>query len=91
MSKIVGTNHLAHMPKEERVKEMRLITRRVYGTEEGALVLTALLHALYFTREATTPQEVALKNFATFYLEDALGISLGHSATVALLNKEVPK
>jgi len=85
---IKGTNYLAELSEKERLVELRRLARSVYGTEEGALVLTALLQDLHWNQESKYPSEDILKNFATFYLRERLGINLGHSATVALLNKE---
>lgn len=80
-------NIIAQLPAKDREAALKEMTRRVYSTPEGALVLSALLQDLYWTTAAETPDQVALRNFATRYLTKRLGINLGHNATVALLNQ----
>jgi len=85
--KLKSANYIAQLPRGEAEKELQRITRAVYSTPEGAIVLSALLQDLCWNDEAQTLEQHALKNFATFYLKDRLGLKMGHSATVALLNQ----
>jgi hypothetical protein len=85
--KVVSPNIIAQLPPKDREPALQEMTRRVYSSPEGAQVLSALLQDLFWTTAAMTPDQVALKNFATLYLTKRLGINLGHNAIVALLNQ----
>jgi hypothetical protein len=87
MNRVVSPNTLTGLSAKDADRALQSMTRAVYSTPEGALVLTALLQDLYFNRQAETPEQAALKNFATHYLVNRLGVKLGHNATVALLNQ----
>lgn len=87
MSRVVSHNYIAELPVKEQVPELRRITRELYSTPNGAIVLSALLQDLHWTKETATSEQVALRNFAAYYLKERLGINLGHDATVALLNQ----
>ena len=54
--------------EEIQIREIQQMHRRVFGTEEGRQVLTMLLEDLYYFDVATTPEQVALKNYATSIL-----------------------
>jgi hypothetical protein len=87
MNQVVSPNWLAALPPKERAEALQRITREVYSTPNGALVLSALLQDLNWTRDDIDGDKVVLRNFATYYLKERLGINLGHSATLALLNQ----
>ncbi len=83
---IVSDNYLAELPHEERVEEIKRLTVKVFSTPEGALVLSSILESLYWNREAETPDQVALRNYATYFVREHLGVRLGHKVNVAMLN-----
>lgn len=73
-------------------REIQAMHRRVFGTDEGKIVLTMLLEGLYYFDVTATPEQVALKNFATSY-KDRLGNldTFGEvDALLAAINKKEP-
>ena len=54
--------------EEEQIREIQQMHRRVFGTDEGRQVLTMLLEDLYYFDVAITPEQAALKNYATSIL-----------------------
>ena len=68
----------------EAEKEVKRLFSRVLGTDEGKIVLTMILEDLYYFDVAATPEQVALKNYATMLLRK-LGDLDNYGATSALL------
>ena len=53
--------------------------RRFYDSDEGRKILYAILVAdLGIFREATTQEEVALKNYACYFVREHLGLMEAH-------------
>lgn len=59
---------------ELEAREARAMYRRVFGTPEGTKVLTSMLIDLGLFRETTTPEQAALKNYATDLVMSKIGI-----------------
>jgi uncharacterized membrane protein len=77
----------------EQLQEITRICRRVLcDTVDGAIVLSVLLDDLHWNAKTTLPEDVALRNFATFFLQKRLGIMNDTLAAVsAVINTEVHK
>ncbi len=58
---------------EEQNKELIKTFRRVFKTEDGKIVLNALLTDLYFFDKAKTDDEKALSEYAKFFIKERLG------------------
>ncbi len=61
--------------KDKEKEEARAMVRRVYSTPDGKRVLTALLLDLGYFGQAESPGDVALRNFAAFYLKERVGFT----------------
>jgi hypothetical protein len=77
---------LKKKPPAEQMAEIRRQFRAVFDSQEGTFVLAAILDDLGFWREATTPEAMALKNYATVLMKDRLGARDLYSVTQAVLS-----
>ena len=74
-------------PPSEQEEKVREIGRRLFSSPDGAIFLAVLLDDLHYTTPAITERETALKNYATVFLRDRLGLTKDSLAvTTALLN-----
>jgi len=79
-----------HLTEREQMAELQAMFRRVFGTKEGAIVLSAILQDLGWNTKTTTPEAGALKNYASHLLQERLGVTNDTLATItAILNDEV--
>lgn len=72
------------MTQQEQEAEARAMVRRVFSTPEGKKVFTGLMFDLGLFREATDPDSVAKRNFATFYLRERIGLFKAQDAASAI-------
>lgn len=59
--------------------------RQAFSGKEGRIVLGALLEDFLIFSKAETPEEVALKNYGTFFLTERLGVRPGLDTINALM------
>lgn len=59
---------------EEQNKALQKTFKRVFQTEDGKIVLNALLTDLHFFNEAKTEAETALCEYAKFLIRERLGV-----------------
>lgn len=62
-------NFLSGLKESEKWEALQDMFRRVFSTEEGKVVFTAMLEDLRFFSQTTSPEEEALKNYATYLLK----------------------
>lgn len=74
------------VPAEERPRQIRRLFRMVFDTRQGREVLAILLADLHYFEEATNPDAQALRNFATSFLRNRLGITDAQATACAILN-----
>jgi hypothetical protein len=74
--------------EKEQMVEIRALCRRVCGTEEGAIFVTILLQDLGWNTEGETPKEIILRNFATYFLKERLGITKDPLAVISTVMSE---
>jgi len=61
--------------KPEEQNEMLVETcRKVFGTEDGKIVLNMLLADLFFFKQAHTKRENFLNDYAKFFIRNRLGV-----------------
>ncbi len=72
-------------PPDEQANALKAICQRVFTTEEGRIVFNMLMTDLRFFDEANTEAEVALSEYAKFFLRERLGIVNTLDATNALM------
>lgn len=81
--------------KDEKEKERQLqaLLRRVFcETTDGAIALSVLAEDFCYNRVAVTPEDVALRNCFTAFLQKRLGLTTDTLATlVAIINNQVHK
>ena len=75
-------------PVEKQDKELKRMFRTCFSTEEGKIVLTALLEDLCFYRECKTQEEETLNNFAKVLMSKRMGIANSFDITNCLLKCE---
>lgn len=63
------------LPEGERAAAIRHLFQEVAGTPQGLQAFTILLMDLYYFREAADEEAVALKNYATRFLRERLGVT----------------
>jgi hypothetical protein len=68
--------------REELVKTFR----RVFTTPDGRACLVVLLEDLKFREQVNNQNDEALRNYATFLLQERIGIDLRKDGIDALLN-----
>ena len=74
-------------PAADQEEEIRKIGLSLFSTAEGAIFLATMLDDLGFNRSAATERDIALRNFATTFLNRRLGLTQDSMAvTTALLN-----
>lgn len=66
-------------------KALQEAFQRLFKTEDGRVVLNALLSDLYYFNGAKTEAEKALCEYAKFFLKERLGITKTLTVTDALL------
>lgn len=71
---------------EKQEEELERMFFNVFMTEEGKIVLTALLEDMCFFRECKSQDEVCLNNFAKFILKKRMGITNTMDITTKLLS-----
>jgi hypothetical protein len=76
---------LARVKPEERDAYAVTLFRELFTTPRGAQVLMLLLADLRFFGEARNPDEVALKNYATTFIRERLGVTDPQLLTSAIL------
>lgn len=85
MSKCVIPGYETSRP-EEQIKALKETFKRVFKTDDGRIVLNALLNDLFYFTEAKTEAEKALCEYAKFFLRERLGITKTLDITDALIN-----
>lgn len=61
-------------PPEEQARALQITCRRLFSTDDGRIVFNMLMTDLRFFDEASTGAEVALSEYAKFFLRERLGI-----------------
>jgi hypothetical protein len=61
--------------EEEQIAALREYFQRVFTTEDGRIVLNALLADLFFFQDATTDAQKALSEYAKYFIRERLGIT----------------
>lgn len=78
---------LGELEEEDRSRRVKEAFGKVAATEDGQIVFHVIFDNLYFFREAETPEQQALNNYAKFLLgffgEDAI-----YRVMEALIKKE---
>lgn len=64
----------------------RKMFHRVFGTPEGSVALAQLLDDWHYGQEVSAPGDVALRNYAEFFLHERLGITDRIAITAALVD-----
>lgn len=74
------------LPEREQAEACRQWMRRFMGTQEGEWFLALFLRDHYYFEEAKNPEEQALRNYATFFLRERLGVTSSVAYVRALLD-----
>lgn len=69
-------------------RDMSLLFREVFSTEAGRKVLEQLLIDLRFFDNCSTPDEIALNNYAKFMIKNRLKIDNRERITGAILDSK---
>lgn len=85
MSKCVLPGYETAKP-EEQAEALRKVFKRVFTTEDGRIVLNAILNDLYYFDKVRTEAESALNNYAKFLVGERLGAGKTLSITDSILN-----
>lgn len=72
----------------EEQKEMQKTFREVFSNYDGKKVLNVILNDLLFFQPCKTERDVALRNYATFLLEERMGFKDTISIVENLLKSE---
>lgn len=59
---------------EQQRKKLVETFRKVFATNDGKVVLNAILYDLFYFTEATTDSEQALNQYAKYFIKERLGI-----------------
>lgn len=71
----------------EKQQEILIETfRRVFKSEDGRVVLNALLFDLHYFSEATTDSEMALNQYAKYFIKNRLGIKNTFALSNAIID-----
>lgn len=84
---VENPDHATDEQLEEANRVLQEIFVRVFRGEEARIVLGVLLEDLHVFRTATTPEEMALKNYGTALIRDRLGVTLNLKTLDALLGR----
>jgi hypothetical protein len=70
-------------------KQTEILTetfQRVFSTDDGKVVLNALLYDLFYFTEATTESENALNQYAKYFIKNRLGIKNTFAVSNAIID-----
>ena len=84
MNKCVLPGYETSTP-EEQIKALRKTFQRVFKSEDGKVVLNALLTDLFYFDKATSEAEKALCEYAKFLLRERLGCNKTFELTNAII------
>jgi len=82
---VIATNYLKDIREKDRDSAIRSLFGRVFGTPDGALVLSILLDDLYWSRGTENEEQSALRNYALVLMKDRIGIQRDNLATVVAM------
>ena len=74
------------LEKPKREAAIRRLFRQVFETRQGREVLAVILADLHVFSEASNPDAQALRNYATRFLRQRLGVTDPQAITNAILN-----
>ena len=86
-----GSRHVvdppwSRLPEREQAEACRKWMQRFLGTQEGEWFLALFLRDHHYFEEARNPEEQALRNYATFFLRERLGVTSSVAYVRALLD-----
>lgn len=79
----------SRLPVHEQEEACRRWLRQFLSTQEGEWFLALFLRDHYYFEEAKTQEEQALRNYATFFIRERLGVTSSVAYVRALLDNTV--